>query len=133
MLDGALRALSLNTRGEGASPASSSSIKVIFLDIDGVICCNAIGRLEEEKLQRLRSCAMHTPPLTPIPRALTPPTPHCSVVSRTGAKVVLSTDWRRDVTLKSTLIKALTDLGISVIGSTRKGARHELLRRRTQH
>ena len=75
MLDGALRALSLNTRGEGASSASTSSIKVIFLDVDGVICCNAIGRLEEEKLQRLRSCAMHTPPLTPTPRPLTLPPP----------------------------------------------------------
>ena len=51
--------------------------RVIFLDIDGVICCNSFGRLEENKLQLLKS-----------------------VVDSTGAKVVLSTDWRRWPKLK---------------------------------
>ena len=45
---------------------------LIFLDIDGVICCNMNGHLEEPKLQQLRR-----------------------IVEATGAKVVLSTDWRR--------------------------------------
>eukprot|EP00965_Chrysotila_dentata_P233518 6199634-Pleurochrysis_carterae.AAC.1 len=47
---------------------------VIFLDIDGVICCNYNGHLEEPKLAQLKR-----------------------IVEETGAKVVLSTDWRRQV------------------------------------
>ena len=41
-------------------------MRAIFLDIDGVICCNQFGRLEDRKLQLLRN-----------------------VVQQTGAKVVL--------------------------------------------
>jgi len=74
-------------------------IKIIFLDIDGVICCNGAGRLETDKMKRI-----------------------ASVVEKTGAKVVLSTDWRRDASLKAVLTKALTDVGVTVIGATRKGA-----------
>ena len=70
-------------------------MRAIFLDIDGVICCNQFGRLEDRKLQLLRA-----------------------VVQQTGAKIVLSTDWRRVPKLKSTLIATLRDYGMEVIGST---------------
>ena len=63
-----------------------------------VICCNGIGRLETDKMARIRD-----------------------VVKQTGAKVVLSTDWRRDATLKATVTHALREQGIEVIGATRKG------------
>ncbi len=46
-------------------------VAVIFLDIDGVICCNMAGRLEESKLAIL-----------------------AEVVKKTQAKVVLSTEIR---------------------------------------
>ena len=110
-----------------SSSSSADAIKIIFLDVgtlrtpshshgapeansephldcasapraDGVICCNGMGRLEEDKLSRLRK-----------------------VAHETGAKVVLSTDWRRDLSLKATITGALTDRGMSVIGATRKG------------
>ena len=70
-------------------------MRAIFLDIDGVICCNQFGRLEDRKLQLLRN-----------------------VVQQTGAKIVLSTDWRRVPKLKSQLISTLRDYGMDVIGST---------------
>ena len=60
-----------------------------------VICCNQFGRLEDRKLQLLRS-----------------------VVQQTGAKVVLSTDWRRVPKLKTQLIGTLRDYGMEVIGAT---------------
>jgi hypothetical protein len=41
--------------------------RVIFLDIDGVICCNMVGHLEENKLAELKR-----------------------IVDETGAKVLLS-------------------------------------------
>jgi len=67
----------------------------IFLDIDGVICCNMNGHLEEPKLQQLRR-----------------------IVEATGAKVVLSTDWRRQAPLKKQLHVTLERLGIECIGAT---------------
>jgi hypothetical protein len=79
-------------------PATAPAVKLIFLDVDGVICCNGIGRLEEDKLSRIKT-----------------------VVEKTEAKVVLSTDWRRDATLKGLITHALNDRGITVIGATRKG------------
>ena len=78
---------------------SSPPIKIIFLDVDGVICCNGAGRLETDKLARMKS-----------------------IVERTGAVVVLSTDWRRDAMLKATITGALETQNIKVIGATRKGA-----------
>lgn len=68
---------------------------IIFLDIDGVICCNNMGRLEMDKLHRLRH-----------------------IVDATGAEVVLSTDWRRSPQLKLRLLSAFKQLGISYAGST---------------
>lgn len=41
-----------------------------------------------------------------------------NVVQQTGAKVVLSTDWRRIPKLKQQLIATLQEYGMEVIGST---------------
>ena len=82
-----------------AGEAPADGIKIIFLDVDGVICCNGAGRLEVDKLARIEN-----------------------VVKKTDAKVVLSTDWRRDPSLKAHITTALNERGISVIGATRKGA-----------
>ena len=76
-------------------PRHDMGIAVIFLDIDGVICCNMAGRLEEGKLAVLNS-----------------------VAKATGAKVVLSTDWRRQAQLKRQVVAALKRLDIEVIGAT---------------
>ena len=70
-------------------------MKLIFLDIDGVICCNSFGRLEDKKLRILQG-----------------------VCKETSAKVVLSTDWRRVPVLKQRLLATLRDYGIEAIGST---------------
>lgn len=70
-------------------------VRVIFLDIDGVICCNAYGRLEDSKLEILRS-----------------------VAQKTGAKIVLSTDWRRVPQLKQQVIQTLKNYGMTTIGAT---------------
>ena len=84
------------------------AIKLIFLDVDGVICCNGQGRLEEDKLGRIRK-----------------------VAEASGAKIVLSTDWRRDPSLKATISTSLTERGMQVIGATRKPiAREKGTRRR---
>lgn len=69
--------------------------RVVFLDIDGVICCNMAGRLEENKLAVLNA-----------------------VCKATSAKVVLSTDWRRQAQLKRQVIATLKRLDIEVIGAT---------------
>ena len=70
-------------------------LAVVFLDIDGVICCNMAGRLEENKLAVLNQ-----------------------VCKATSAKVVLSTDWRRQAQLKRQVVAALKRLDIEVIGAT---------------
>jgi len=69
--------------------------KAIFLDIDGVICCNMVGRLEDAKMAQLRR-----------------------VVEATGAKIVLSTDWRRQLQLKRQVIAACKRFDMEVIGAT---------------
>ena len=70
-------------------------VRAIFLDIDGVICCNQFGRLEDRKLQLLRG-----------------------VVQQTGAKIVLSTDWRRVPKLKSQLSAVCACIAVNLRGST---------------
>ena len=70
-------------------------VAVVFLDIDGVICCNMAGRLEENKLAVLKT-----------------------ICQATDAKVVLSTDWRRQAQLKRQVVAALKRLDIECIGAT---------------
>ena len=74
-------------------------MKVIFLDVDGVICCNAEGELEHSKLLRLKR-----------------------VADETGAKIVISSDWRRHPHLLAQLVDVLTnEYGMSCIGATPAG------------
>ena len=69
---------------------------LVFLDIDGVICCNNWFQLEEDKLQQVgRICR------------------------ETGAKVVLSSDWRRKTHLKQKIQRALLRVGVTYVGCTR--------------
>ena len=75
--------------------ADAPPLRIIFLDIDGVICCNSMGRLEDKKMRILQGVA------------------HAA-----QAKIVLSTDWRRIPQLKTQLIHALRSLGMDVIGAT---------------
>ena len=70
-------------------------MRVLFLDIDGVLCCNMQGVIEGDKVAHLRS-----------------------VIDATGAKVVLSTDWRRSSRLKERAIRTLAERGIECIGET---------------
>jgi len=93
-------AAAANAAGSSSAvPAGDAEeIKLIFLDIDGVICCNGMGRLEPDKLARIGE-----------------------VVKRTDARIVLSTDWRRDPNLKAICTNALEAVGCTVIGATRKG------------
>ena len=79
-------------------PPPSTALPCCPPPADGVICCNRFGRLEEDKLENLRS-----------------------VVERTGASVVLSTDWRRTPRLKARLCAILAEYGIRVIGATMQG------------
>jgi len=74
---------------------STASAPIIFLDIDGVICCNTRSELEVDKLKRLKR-----------------------ICSETNATVVLSSDWRRQKPLKDRVQRALERLRISYIGCT---------------
>lgn len=68
---------------------------IIFLDINGVICCNYVSRLEEDKLQRLQRLVMAT-----------------------GAKVVLSSSWRSSVASTEQVWNALQRLHVPMMGTT---------------
>ena len=74
-------------------------VAVIFLDIDGVICCNLAGRLEDNKLAQLQR-----------------------VVQATSAKVCLSTDWRRQAQLKRQVVAALKKLTADADPKVREAA-----------
>lgn len=73
----------------------AASVPVIFLDVDGVICCNDENRLVGPQLDQLRR-----------------------VSAATGAKVVLSTNWRRYASFKQTLLRTLREARIGCVGST---------------
>ena len=73
----------------------SASVPVIFLDVDGVICCNEENRLVGPQLDQLRR-----------------------VSAVTGAKVVLSTNWRRYASFKQALLETLREARIGCVGST---------------
>jgi len=75
---------------------------LIFLDIDGVICCNYASELEEAKLEQLKHIGRST-----------------------GAKVVLSSDWRRRRPLKEKVQRALTRIGMEYVGCTSQRVRIE--------
>ena len=75
--------------------AAASRTSVIFLDIDGVVCCNYDTRLEKKKLERV-----------------------AKLTKATGAKVVLSSDWRRSPNLKRRALEAIAALGGQCAGVT---------------
>lgn len=79
----------------GLPGGAAAGLRVCFLDVDGVICCNGDGVLESGKLLLLQR-----------------------LVRETGAKIVLSTNWRNYPDLKRRLIGALATLSIDCIGDT---------------
>ena len=70
-------------------------VRILFLDLDGVICCNMHGELERDKLFQVRK-----------------------ICNATNAKVVLSTDWRRRADLRRRAEQTLSALGVECIGAT---------------
>ena len=79
-----------------APPAQADgAMAVLFLDVDGVLCCNQGMVLEDQKMRRL-----------------------AWICASTGAVVVLSSNWRRIEQLRQHLIVALTQFGVRTIGST---------------
>ena len=79
--------------------------RLIFLDLDGVICCNMHGELERPKLAEVRR-----------------------IVDATGAKVVMSSDWRRRPELKQRAEVTLASAGVEVIGATPQYAMYSRVR-----
>ena len=73
---------------------NKDGLRVLFLDIDGVLCCNGVGELESDKLERLGKIARET-----------------------GCKVCLSTNWRLSDDLRERLYAELDALGIDCIGT----------------
>ena len=74
---------------------SASLAPLVFLDIDGVICCNFVGCLQNEKLAQLKR-----------------------ICKATGAKVVLSSDWRRTEPLKQKCRRAFRRIKVEYAGCT---------------
>lgn len=81
--------------GAASAAETADRARLIFLDLDGVICCNNYAHLEPDKLEQLQR-----------------------VVAATGACVVLSSDWRRGAQMKRIARTALRNYGIRMIGST---------------
>ena len=83
----------------------AEGVRLLFLDLDGVICCNYYGELESDKLDNLKH-----------------------IIEQTGAKIVLSTDWRRQPHLKERATQTIHDLGMEVIGATPEYAMYSRVR-----
>ena len=69
--------------------------RILFLDVDGVICCNFAGKIEEDKLEQVRRIC-HT----------------------TNSEIVLSSDWRRQANLMHRLQMTLASVGVRCVGAT---------------
>ena len=80
-------------------------VRILFLDLDGVICCNMHGELERDKLFQVRK-----------------------ICNATNAKVVLSTDWRRRADLRRRAEQTLSALGVECIGATPEYAMYSRVR-----
>lgn len=80
---------------EASSPRAGEPRAVVFLDVDGVLCCNSEARLEAAPLRQLRR-----------------------ICDTTGAQVVLSSDWRRNATLSRRIAASLEETGVGLIGET---------------
>ena len=84
-------AASSQTAGEPAVAA----LRILFLDVDGVVCCNQNGQLEPEKMQQL-----------------------IRITKEADAKVCLSSNWRLYEDLREFLYAELDAVGIECIGTT---------------
>ena len=76
-------------------PMPVMPLRVIFLDVDGVLCCNQNGQLEPDKMQQL-----------------------IRITKEAGAKVCLSSNWRLYEDLREHLYAKLAAVGIDCIGTT---------------
>lgn len=70
-------------------------MKIIFLDIDGVLVTRRLGTFEESLLQNLKR-----------------------IVDETGATIVLSSDWRRHPAARLEAKRVLATVGLSFIACT---------------
>jgi len=70
-------------------------LRVVFLDIDGVLCCNQDALIEPNKMQQL-----------------------VRITKETGAKVCISSNWRLFEDLREHLYAQLAAAGIDCIGTT---------------
>ena len=70
-------------------------LRVLFLDVDGVVCCNQNGQLEPDKMQQL-----------------------LRITKEASAKVCLSSNWRLYEELREHLYTKLGAMGIECIGTT---------------
>ena len=82
-----------------------SAMRILFLDLDGVICCNMHGELERDKLFQV-----------------------VKICNATNAKVVLSTDWRRRPELRRRAEQTLSGLGVECVGATPEYAMYSRVR-----
>ena len=78
-----------------ATLAAAPPLRVLFLDVDGVICCNQNGQLEPDKMQQL-----------------------IRITKEASAKVCLSSNWRLYEELREHLYTKLGAMGIECIGTT---------------
>ena len=78
-----------------ATLAAAPPLRVLFLDVDGVVCCNQNGQLEPDKMQQL-----------------------IRITKEASAKVCLSSNWRLYEELREHLYTKLGAVGIECIGTT---------------
>ena len=79
----------------GEPAVAAPPLRVLFLDVDGVVCCNQNGQLEPEKMQQL-----------------------IRITKTADAKVCLSSNWRLYEDLREHLYAELGAVGIECIGTT---------------
>ena len=77
------------------TPVTAPPLRVLFLDVDGVVCCNQNGQLEPDKMQQL-----------------------IRITKEASAKVCLSSNWRLYEELREHLYTKLGAVGIECIGTT---------------
>ena len=76
-------------------PVAAPPLRVLFLDVDGVVCCNQKGQLEPDKMRQL-----------------------IRITKEASAKVCLSSNWRLYEELREHLYTKLGAVGIECIGTT---------------
>ena len=79
----------------GELAVAAPQLRILFLDVDGVVCCNQNGQLEPEKMQQL-----------------------IRITKEADAKVCLSSNWRLYQDLREFLYAELGAVGIECVGTT---------------